>query len=201
MGTTSHDPRWLAFGLLVLGLVLVIYGGLAEWLAFGDYYGKRELWPFTYEVGVWMAVPLVALASGIVFAMAVGARRNYVPPPAVLFVLSIIGVIALLCLIHAIAHASNLTVEQRVATPDDRWRAFTYRTQQVKFSVAPWLALIGLAAAIASTTWLGWISRGVRLRAARELDRANLEQAKLAGDVVPSADAQVTEREADVPRL
>ncbi|HEY5933328.1 MAG TPA: hypothetical protein VIU61_01760 [Kofleriaceae bacterium] len=36
MGTTSRDSRWFAFGLLVLGMVVAIYGGLANWLAYAD---------------------------------------------------------------------------------------------------------------------------------------------------------------------
>ena len=199
MGTTSRDTRWLAFGLLVLGFVLVIYGGLADWLAISHYYGTGDLWGPSYEIWVWSSVPLIALGAGIVFAMAVGARRNYLPAPTVLLVLAILAVIAVVTAILAISHAPGMRVEQRIPAADPRWGAFDYRSAPVKFSLAPWIELIGLAATLGATTWLGWISRGVRLRAARDLERLNREQAKLSGDVIPSTDA--TAPEDDVPRL
>jgi hypothetical protein len=181
VGTTSRDTRWFAFGLLVLGLVLVIYGGLAEWLAYGDYYGRREIWGGSYEIWVWSAVPLIALGAGIVFAMAVGARRNYLPAPAVFLVLAILSFVALVAAILAISHASGMVVDRRMPAADPSWGRYDYRSAPVKFSIAPWLALIGLAATAGATTWLGWITRGVRLRAARDLERLNREQAKLSG--------------------
>jgi len=182
-------------------MVLAIYGGLANWLAYADWYGASEVWGFSYEVWVWTSVPLVALVAGIVFAMAVGARRNYLPAPMVLFVAGFLAAVALVTAILAISHASGMKVEERFAAQNPRWGLYDYRTAPVKFSLAPWLALLGLAATLGAATWLGWISRGIRSRAERELDRLNREQAKLAGDVIPSSDAKIDALEDDVPRL
>lgn len=183
-------------------MLLAIYGGLADWVAYSSWYGKSEIWTWSYDIWVWTSMPLVALAAGIVFAMAVGARRNYLPAPMVLVVLAILAAVALVTAIHAVSHASGMTVDRRIPTTD-RWRLYEYRSAPVKFSLAPWLELIGLAATLGAASWLAWLSRGFRLRAARDLDRMNREQAKLAGDVIPSADATVTaaETDDDVPRL
>ena len=99
-------------------------------------------------------------------------------------------VVAVAATVHAISHASGHTLWAGVPDPRglDPGRSYDgFRLVPLKLSRAPWLELAGFVVALGAASWLGIASSVARRHAARELDRANRELARRAGDLVVPA--------------
>lgn len=180
-----RGPRWFALATLVAGLVIATYGAVSPWI--GIPHGHVSDSPETLGVSAWLIdTPLIV---GVVFAMLVGARRNYLPPPllpALIAAMSAGGLAVTGFATHRMYQFK--TVE--VLDP----RTYHLDVVPMSVSIAPWVELVGMAILTGAGTWLWWIARSAKLRAARDLARVDHELAVRQADLLP-------ETPPTVPRL
>ncbi len=186
--------RWGALGLAAGGTALATLGFLSTWIATPGIHDRDVIGYIDRVVLGWGWFFIAIAIVGVTFAMLVGARRNYLPPPVMSFVVATLGAGALLSAIHA-----TVTLGHLRAVPE-RWQRSMFElgdgTDGTPLDVtwSPILTIAGFALQTAGSLWLGLFARGRRRAQAAERARVDRAYAAQVGDVV------VPEEE-PIPRL